>query len=96
MGISLPNTPAYLVPSMAAMHSGAAAALLNPIYTPAEVEHALGIARCVVCECECMCFVVNVCVCVNICHSYNAPTLFRILLIALAFSYLHISLAGKI
>ena len=47
MGISLPNTPAYLVPSMAAMHSGAAAALLNPIYTPAEVEHALGIARCV-------------------------------------------------
>jgi len=45
VGVSLPNTPAYLVPSLAAVHCGGAAALLNPIYTGSEVEHALSVAQ---------------------------------------------------
>ena len=45
VGVSLPNIPAYLVPSLAAVHCGGATALLNPIYTQSEVEHALSIAK---------------------------------------------------
>ena len=34
-----------IVPSLAAVHCGGAAALLNPIYTGSEVEHALSVAQ---------------------------------------------------
>jgi len=45
VGVSLPNLSSYLLPVLGCIHAGGNAALLNPIYTPSETEHALKLTK---------------------------------------------------
>lgn len=45
VGVSLPNLTTNLLPILGCIHAGGNAALLNPIYTPSETEHALKLTK---------------------------------------------------